>query len=155
MLAGIALAVRHFHPGMPEITPRVYACEPFGKRLGDAFGAGIRVVDPTTSNLALDTLADAMPTQALGPLPWEILHGESVVSGRVLTVNDAEIRLAMRFAFERMKLVIEPAAATGLAAMLAGHGSSLAPHGGKIVVVLCGGNVNLSDLHTALGESDS
>jgi threonine dehydratase len=154
MLAGIALAVEHFHAGP---RPRVHAVEPKGKRLGDAFAAGTRIIDSTTSNLALDTLADAMPTQALGTLPWNILHEEaSAVSGRVLTVDDAQIRAAMHFAFERLKVVVEPAAATGLAVLLNGQGvgAALAPNGGTIVVVLCGDNVNLSDLPSLLGSED-
>jgi threonine dehydratase len=62
----------------------------------------------------------------------------------VVTVTEAEIVDAMRFAFERMRVVIEPSAAVGVAAFLAGRcgGDASRP----AVVVLCGGNVDLSAL---------
>ena len=55
----------------------------------------------------------------------------------VVTVSDDEIVDAMRFAFERLKLVLEPSGATGLAAWLAGRTG-----GGRTGIVLSGGNVD-------------
>ena len=54
----------------------------------------------------------------------------------VVTVTDAQIVEAMRFAFERLKLVLEPSGAVGLAAVL--EGSSRRPRSGDL---LSGGNV--------------
>jgi threonine dehydratase len=52
-----------------------------------------------------------------------------------LVVNDDQVRAAMRFAFQSMKLVVEPGGAAALAAALAG----LAPRGdGATVVVVSG-----------------
>jgi threo-3-hydroxy-L-aspartate ammonia-lyase len=57
----------------------------------------------------------------------------------VVTVSDAEIVTAMRLLFERVKAVVEPSGATGLAALLAGR---VALRGGRVAVVLSGGNID-------------
>ncbi len=54
-----------------------------------------------------------------------------------MTVTDEQIVDAMRFAFERLKLVIEPSGAVGIAALRAGLVSG-APRSG---VIVSGGNV--------------
>lgn len=61
----------------------------------------------------------------------------------VIEVPDAQVIEAMRFALERLKLVLEPAGAAGLAAVLSGH---LSRPSGPAVVVLSGGNVDLTRL---------
>jgi threonine dehydratase len=57
------------------------------------------------------------------------------------TVSDAQIVTAMRFLWERMKLVVEPTGALGLAALM--HGRVPCAKGARIGVVLSGGNVDL------------
>jgi threonine dehydratase len=54
-------------------------------------------------------------------------------------VPDAEIVEAMRFLFERMKIVVEPSGASALAALMAGR---VTLGGGRAGVVLSGGNVD-------------
>jgi threo-3-hydroxy-L-aspartate ammonia-lyase len=54
-------------------------------------------------------------------------------------VTDAEIVGAMRFAFERMKVVVEPSGASALAALMAGRAAA---GGGRVGVILSGGNVD-------------
>ena len=65
---------------------------------------------------------------------------------RVVTVTEDQIRAAMRLVWERMKLVIEPSAGVGVAAVLTdefrGHADIR-----KVGVVLCGGNVSLDKLY--------
>ena len=61
----------------------------------------------------------------------------------VWTVTDVEVVAAMRLIFERMKLVVEPSAAVGLAAALA-HAPELA--GARVGIILSGGNVDLDHL---------
>jgi threonine dehydratase len=55
----------------------------------------------------------------------------------IVTVTDVEIVDAMRFAFERLKLVIEPSGAVGIAALRSG-----AVSGGRVGIVISGGNVS-------------
>jgi threonine dehydratase len=56
-----------------------------------------------------------------------------------VTVTDDEIRDAMRFAFERLKLVIEPSGAAALAALLTGR---VDVRGKRVGVTISGGNVD-------------
>ena len=61
---------------------------------------------------------------------------------RGITVTDASVRRAMKIAFERMKLVLEPSGAASLAALLDG---GLDVAGKTVLVVATGGNVSLAD----------
>ena len=54
-------------------------------------------------------------------------------------MTDDELRDAMRFAFERLKLVVEPSGASALAALLSGK---LDVNGRRVGVVVSGGNVD-------------
>ncbi len=56
-----------------------------------------------------------------------------------IAVDDAQALAALRYAFERLRLVVEPGGVVGLAAVLA---DMLPPHARTIGVVLCGGNVD-------------
>lgn len=138
MLAGIAVGVRGHRP---DGSCSVHAVEPQGKRLSEAFKTGKRVLDPTEANTPLDTICDAMPTRCLGELPWGLAHGRRLVDPSVFTVSDKQVKHAMKYVFEMLKLVVEPAAATGVAALLSGQVPGI---GRRIGVVLCGGNVDMS-----------
>lgn len=61
----------------------------------------------------------------------------------IVTVTDDEIVAAMRLTWERLKVVIEPSAAVGVAAALSG---SLALNGRRAAIVLTGGNADLDHL---------
>ena len=63
------------------------------------------------------TIADGLQTNAPGRADWEV--GSRLVD-EIVTVTDEQIVEAMRFAFERLKLVIEPSGAVGIAARAAG-----------------------------------
>jgi threonine dehydratase len=80
------------------------------------------------------TIADGLQTHAPGSLTWEVA---ARLVHDVVTVTDEQIVTAMRFAFERLKLVIEPSGAVGIAALL--EGLVEAPSAG---VVISGGNVD-------------
>ena len=79
------------------------------------------------------TIADGLQTHAPGELTWEV--GSRLVD-EIVTVTDSQIVEAMRFAFERLKLVVEPSGAVGIAAVL--NGIVEAP---TIAIVVSGGNV--------------
>jgi threonine dehydratase len=59
----------------------------------------------------------------------------------IATVSDAEIVAAMRFAFERLKLVLEPSGASALAALLSGK---VEARGRRAGVLFSGGNVDVA-----------
>jgi threonine dehydratase len=82
------------------------------------------------------TIADGLQTQAPGDLTFAIVR-EHVRA--IVTVTDDELRDAMRFAFERMKIVIEPSGAAALAAVMLGK---VPARGKRTGVIISGGNVD-------------
>jgi threonine dehydratase len=137
LLSGTALSA-HYFGNVP-----VYGCEP--EMADDAkrsFNAGHII--PSTNP---QTIADGLKT-SLGDKTFPIIR-EHVTD--IFTVSEAEISAAMRLIWERAKLVIEPSAAVGVAALLK-HSAKLLPFGEggrgrkKVAVILCGGNVDLGTL---------
>ncbi len=131
LISGIAIAATELSPGI-----RVFGVEPTGA--DDALrskAAGRRL-----GNEAPDTIADGL-LASIGELTWPIVRDRV---DTVLTVSDDEILAAMRLLMERMKLVIEPSGAVGLAAVLQ---PAFRTHAFKRVgIVLSRGNVGLSEL---------
>ncbi len=80
------------------------------------------------------TACDALQTLCVAPLTFGILQGRGATG---VAVSEAEVATAMRFAFERLKIVAEPGGAVALAAALAGK-LSLA----GTVLLVSGGNVD-------------
>jgi threonine dehydratase len=108
---------------------RVIGVEPAaGDDTRRSLAAGERVRIPVPR-----TIADGQQIDIPGEVTFAVI-AERVDS--VVTVTDAEIVAAMRFAFERLKLVLEPSGASALAALLGGHGD------GRTGVILTGGNVS-------------
>jgi threonine dehydratase len=85
-----------------------------------------------------ETIADGARTPSLGPLTYGMIrrHVDEMTS-----VPDAALVEAMRFAWERMKLVVEPTGVLGLAALLTGR---VRAGGRRVGVILSGGNVDLA-----------
>jgi threo-3-hydroxy-L-aspartate ammonia-lyase len=94
------------------------------------------------------TIADGQQAATPGELTWPIIKA---LVADVVTVSDAEIIAAMRFLFERMKLVVEPSGACAFAALLAGR---LDAQGQRVGVVLSGGNIG-ADAFGALLASEA
>ena len=84
---------------------------------------------------APDTFCDAIMTPRVSLLTFGILRQRNA---RAVSVSDAEVADAIRFAWAEHNLVVEPGAAVGLAALLAGK----IPPMEDTVVVLSGGNVD-------------
>ena len=78
----------------------------------------------------------------MGHITWPIIK-ENVTD--VITVTEEEIVSGMRVVWERMKLLIEPSAAVGVAAVLSERFKALADVK-NVAIVLCGGNVDLDNL---------
>jgi threonine dehydratase len=91
------------------------------------------------------TIADGQQTPSPGERTWPVIRA---LVDEVHTVSDAEILDAMRFCFERLKLVVEPSGATALAALLSG---SIAVGSERVGVVLSGGNADPAVFARALG----
>jgi threo-3-hydroxy-L-aspartate ammonia-lyase len=90
------------------------------------------------------TIADGQQLPTPGRLTWPIIKARV---DDVVTVSDEEIVVALRFLLERMKVLVEPSGATALAALLAGKAHA----GGRVGVVVSGGNVDPARLASLLG----
>jgi threonine dehydratase len=89
----------------------------------------------------IDDSARSICDALLAPTPGELTFAiNRKLLGDGLTVSDAEVRVAMRFAFQQLKLVVEPGGAVALAAVLAGK---IDTTGKTTAVVLSGGNVDV------------
>lgn len=127
LLSGIAFAVKNLKP-----TVKVIGVNPDRSRaMYDSFQAGKLVTVP------VNTIADGLGVETPGALNFEYV--KKYVDELVL-VSEKEIAMATKLLAERAKLYVEPAGATGLAAMLY-HKTDLA--GKKVAVVLSGGNPDL------------
>lgn len=84
---------------------------------------------------APDTLCDALQTPRVSPLTFDILRARHV---QAVSVSDAEAQAAMRLAFARLQLVLEPGGAVALAAVMTGK---VTPSR-YTLVTLSGGNVD-------------
>ena len=129
LISGQALAAFHVSPGC-----RVIGVEPAaGDDGGRSFRSGRleRVESPVT-------IADGARTPSLGELTFAVIRAHVA---DMLTVPDADLIEAMRFVWERMKLVVEPTGVLGLAALLAGH---VRLEGRRVGIMLSGGNVDLA-----------
>jgi threo-3-hydroxy-L-aspartate ammonia-lyase len=94
------------------------------------------------------TIADGQAISTPGELTFAV--NRRLVDSFEL-VSDEEIVAAMAFAFERLKIVLEPSGASALAALLAGRIPRLPE---RVGVVLSGGNVGLDRFIELLGKAE-
>jgi len=132
LVGGIALALRELAPQVP-----VFAVEPAGA--DDA--ARSRAAGKLIPQTGPDTIADGLLT-SLGELNWPIVRD---IVADVLVVDDEAIADAMRMVWERMKIIIEPSAATAVAAAWSPEFQALQGLE-RVAVVISGGNVDLGKL---------
>lgn len=139
MISGIAIAAKKIKP---EI--KIFAAEPKGADDAAKSKAEGRLVTSVTPH----TMADGLRA-SMGSLTWPIVRD---FVDAVITVGEDEILNAMRMCFERMKIVVEPSGAVGLAAVLSCQfiNHPLADRCQNIGVVLCGGNIDLDVLWESL-----
>jgi threonine dehydratase len=128
LLAGTATAVKAMQPRCT-----IYGIEPeAGNDWYLSWQTGERVVIG-----APDTIADGVRTTAPGIVPWPIVRE---LAAGVLLVGDDEICAGMRFAAQRMKMIVEPAGATVFAALMTRRVPMRAE---RIGVIASGGNVDM------------
>lgn len=132
LLAGIGTVVKAKRP-----TVRVVGVEPVHAA---CFTAALAAGHPVPVALS-PTLADGLAVPQLGAHPFDTLRR---VVDDVVTVNEANIALAILRLIELEKSVVEGAGATPLAAFLAGKLEAL--KGKRVVLALCGGNIDLTML---------
>lgn len=138
LIAGVATAMKDSSPGTD-----IYAVEPaaFDDTARSLSSGHREQVDPGARSIC-----DALLAQSPGELTFPI--NKALLSGG-LVVSDDEVRAAMRFAFEKLKLVVEPGGAVALAAALTQQAPQKA---GDLVVVISGGNVDPRFFADVLGD---
>lgn len=134
LLSGTLIASKGFKP-----TIEVYAAEP--KNVDDASRS--LKEGKIMSNAVINSIADGLLTN-LSERTFAII--QKYVNG-IITVSEHEILKAMRFIWERMKLVVEPSGAVSLAAAMAGQ---LPIQGKKVGIIISGGNIDLNDFFNLL-----
>jgi threonine dehydratase len=131
LIGGVSLAFRYLSP-----HTEIIGVEPEGfNGMGSSLARGAIETMP----LAPGSICDGLMARAPGKAPFAAVASAGV---RGLTVADAAVRRAMKIAFERMKLVLEPSGAASLAALLDGK---VEVSGKTVLVVATGGNVSLPD----------
>ncbi len=127
LLAGCALAATALRPGIELYGVEPEAGDDFAQSL--ARGERVEIAVPVT-------IADGQQTTSPGEWTFPIV--QRLCAG-IVTVSDDQLRAAMRFGFERLKMVIEPSGASALAALLARR---VDLPGRRVGVVISGGNVD-------------
>jgi threonine dehydratase len=131
LISGCAVAAKHLNPKI-----RVIGVEPEAgndaqqsKRMGQI----VKIDTPKT-------IADGAQTQFVGNLTFPVI--QELVDD-IVTVSDAQLIEAMRFAASRMKMVIEP---TGGLAMAAAMQGVVDVKGQRVGIIVSGGNVDIAQL---------
>ena len=136
LLSGACLAAHGVNPSI-----KVYGCEPLrALDVRSSLQHGY-VVQPDPA----DTMAEGLRT-SLGEFTFGVLrdHVEEI-----FVVEEKEILFAMKMAFERLHLLLEPSSALALTPLLRGE-SVLANK--RIGVILSGGNISIPDFFSLTGQ---
>ncbi|KAK9823956.1 hypothetical protein WJX72_006641 [[Myrmecia] bisecta] len=136
MIAGIAMAAKSLQPDIV-----ILAAEPTGSN-DAADVAAAKQAGQLVPMAKPQTIADGLQGR-LGDLTWPIVR--DLVDG-VITVSDQDIVAAMQICYERLKVVVEPSGAAGLAAAMS---PQFLHHPQwqrlqRVGVILCGGNADLA-----------
>ena len=138
LAAGVSLGVKARVP-----AAKFYTVEPEGfDDTARSFKSGKREANPRLSGSICDALMSNTPGELTFPITQALI-------GEGLVVSDAEVARAVRYAFEELKLAVEPGGVIGLAALLAGK---LDVRGKVVVGVLSGGNIDAELFAKIIGE---
>jgi threonine dehydratase len=138
LMSGTCLAARALKPGL-----RIVGAEPVGA--DDAFQS--KKAGKFIPQLAPDTVADGLRT-SLGQLTWPFIRDEV---DEILLADDLATISAMKFFWERTKVMIEPSCAVPIAAIInhfskSIHNDSSRKFPQNIGIIISGGNVDLQAL---------
>ncbi len=131
LLSGCALAARRLNP-----RGRVVGVEP---ELGDDATRSFKTGTLQTVHNPR-TIADGARTPSLGQITFPLVRANV---DDMVTVSDEQLLDVLRFVWERLKLVVEPTGALGLAAAWAGK---VDVAGKRVGVIVSGGNADLDAL---------
>ncbi len=130
LICGIAIAVKEQRPQVRVVGVETAAYAPYAPDAAAAAGNGAAE--------ARETIADGIAVKEPGRVTLPLIRR---YVDEVVTVSDEDTSQAIVHLLEREKTVVEGAGAVGLAALLDGRAG-----GGRIAVVLSGGNIDTSRL---------
>jgi threonine dehydratase len=126
--SGVALGLSGSSP-----ATQVFTVEPEGY---DGARLSLQAGARSQATGTRDTVADALTSPGVGAIPFEILRARHA---RGLALPDSALMEAVGFAAMKLKLVVEPGGAAGLAALLSG---AFEGRGKTVAIVLSGGNID-------------
>lgn len=138
LLAGCSVATHFLQPGC-----QVIGVEP---ALADDAARSLRSGKIEVAQNTHRTIADGTRTPSVGRRNFALVQA---YTHDIVTVSEAAIERAVLFAFERLKLVMEPSGALGLAAVL----EQAVPLTGRTGVIVSGGNIDLSVMQNILANA--
>jgi threonine dehydratase len=131
---------------MAAASPKtqVYAAEPaLFNDTKRSLEAGKRLANPVGQRTICDAIMTPIPNDVTFPINLDLLAGG-------VTATDADVRTAMRFAFEHFKIVTEPGAVVGLAAILNGQ---IEIKDKSVATILTGGNIDIERFSALIGDT--
>jgi threonine dehydratase len=140
LVSGVALALRG-----AGVTARVHSVEPENF---DGMRRSLEVGARATAPGGPLSIADALMAPTPGVIVFELAK-DLLAPG--LAVSDAELAVAVAFAAEKLKLLVEPGGAAALAALLAGK---LDAKDRCVALVLSGGNADFATIAGMVGSAD-
>ncbi|GAA2516599.1 threonine ammonia-lyase [Rarobacter incanus] len=131
LVAGLVRGVREI-----DLSPQQAGIDVVGVQAARfaAYPASVAAGQPTLVH-GSTTMADGIAVSEPGQVPFDIIVG----TAKIATVEEEDISRALLHLLERSKLVVEPAGAVGVAALLA-HPERFSQ--GPVCIVLSGGNVD-------------
>ncbi len=134
--AGIALVMQEHFP-----KARFHTVEPKGF---DDYSRSLREGERLTNATTVGSICDAIITPMPGELSFSILKG---YASQGLVISDEEALRAVAFAFNELKVVVEPGGAAALAALLS---NKIDIQGETVLLTLSGGNIDPEMMRQAL-----
>jgi threonine dehydratase len=135
LISGISTAIKHLSPDTRVVGVQATGAETVHESLDKGM--------PVTLD-EVDTIADGIATGGISERTLRIIEHNV---DEVVTVSDTEIAQAILLLLERAKQVVEGAGAASVAAMLS---DSVDVSGETVVPLLCGGNLDMTQLQTVL-----
>lgn len=138
LISGIAAAVKAKSP-----QTKIIGVEPAG---APTIFNSLQMGEPRALS-SINTIADGLAAPFAGKHTYA--HISALVDD-VILVSDDEIRTALRDIWGRCKVVAEPAACAPVAGLLSGQISL--ESGSNVCCVICGGNIDMDNVATLLGN---
>ena len=138
LISGISTAIKHLSPETRVVGVQASGAETVHKSIDKGFPVPLEEVD---------TIADGIATGSISDTTFEIIKRNV---DEVLTVTDTEIAKAILLLMERAKQVVEGSGAASVAAILS---DDLDVSDETVMPLLCGGNLDMTQLQTVLAHA--